>query len=136
MRDLPAPAFGASLGAPEWDAWRLGVFLSRCSRPPSVYFGVAVDLDLECLSKPLLQEAPADEDATDQEEGLVDVVTAFVADGETPETRQPRERAFDHPAVAAEALARFDSAPRDAALDPSPLQVRAAVPVVDRKSGV
>src|SRR5690606_40452669 len=70
------------------------------------------------------------EDATDQEEGLVDVVTAFVADGETPETRQPRERAFDHPAVAAEALARFDSAPRDAALDPSPLQVRAAVPVV------
>src|SRR5690606_21714242 len=35
-----------------------------------------------------------------------------------------------HPAVAAEALARFDSAPSDAALDPSPLQVRAAVPAV------
>jgi hypothetical protein len=56
------------------------------------------------LARPFPPEAtPADEGTAEREKGLVDIRTALVADGETPEAMQPRERAFDHPPTHAQA---------------------------------
>jgi len=44
----------------------------------------------------------ADHDASDGEEGLVDVVSAFVANSQPPELVKPCDRALHHPAVDAE----------------------------------
>ena len=64
----------------------------------------------------------------------MDVVAALVADHEALHLVQPRERPLDDPAVAPEALARVDLRPRDAALDPAPLErplvATRAVPLV------
>jgi hypothetical protein len=48
---------------------------------------------------------PADEDAAEGEEGLMDIVASFVPDGEAAIAMEPRVRAFDDPARDAQAAA-------------------------------
>lgn len=48
---------------------------------------------------------------------MVDVEPAFVSDGESAKSVDPREAAFDDPSVAAELLAGLDASPRDTWLD-------------------
>lgn len=52
-----------------------------------------------------LDEAPADEGAGQDEQGRVDVSTAFVADQQTTEAMEPSYRALDDPAHLAKSLA-------------------------------
>ena len=47
------------------------------------------------------------------EQSLEEVSTPFVADTEAAITEQPGQRALDHPAVPAQALAGIDAAPGD-----------------------
>ena len=72
---------------------------------------------LEALTKPSLDEFPADHDTGQGEERLVDVGTPFVAHGEAAELREPSQCALDHPAMAAEMVAAFDTAAGDAVAD-------------------
>ncbi|MDQ0544345.1 hypothetical protein QO001_003279 [Methylobacterium brachiatum] len=60
----------------------------------------------------------------------MDIRAAFVADGQPPETRQPRQRTLDDPTVAAQALTAFDAPARNAGHDPAGPAFPAATAVV------
>src|SRR5829696_9033642 len=75
------------------------------------------DWNLERLTKRSLEEVPADEDAADVQEGLVDVGAAFIADGEPPKAVEPGKGALDHPAMLSELLTGFNTPARNASLD-------------------
>ena len=72
---------------------------------------------LELLTKPSFDEAPDDEDDRQGREGEMDVGPSLVADGETTELGEPRQRALDDPPVTSQSLAALDPAPGDAGLD-------------------
>ena len=64
-------------------------------------------------------------------EAVQDVEPPFVADGQAPEAREPRQGAFDDPAMAAQTLAAVDAASGDPRGDaPPPSGPAAAVKVV------
>ena len=60
--------------------------------------------------------------AAEGEEGPVDVLPTLVADREPAEVAEPGQRAFDHPAVAAQARAGVDALAGDPDLDGRPLR--------------
>src|SRR5512144_2854417 len=84
---------------------------------------------LERLPKPAFDKPEGDEDGGELVEGLEGVGPPLVADREPPEAHEPGERAFDHPPVAAQALAALDAAPCDAR-DDTPAATGAAAAVV------
>ncbi len=53
----------------------------------------------------------ADEGTAQGQEGLIEVRAPLVPDRQPPVPIEPRERSFDHPAVAAQALAGVDPLP-------------------------
>ena len=59
-----------------------------------------------------MEQLPANEDGSQQEEGLVEGIVAFVADQQTAVTVQPGEGAFDYPPIATSFS--LDSMPRRA----------------------
>jgi len=76
----------------------------------------------------------ADEDATQREKSLVDVVASFVADAEATMLMQPRQSAFHHPAVNAQSAPMLTVSLRQhrpdvalAQLLPMPLRVVRAI---------
>jgi hypothetical protein len=64
-----------------------------------------------------LKVVPADEGSGQGEQRLVDVGPALVANCQSTEAAELRERPFDHPAVPAEAVAAFHPTPGDPAFD-------------------
>jgi len=74
---------------------------------------VGAILGLERLTEPrdLVQ---GDEACSEGREGLVDVVSAFVAHGQAAEAVEPSVGSLDDPTVASELLAALDTATRDA----------------------
>src|SRR5829696_8376168 len=61
----------------------------------------------------------------------MDVGAAFIANGQTPEAAQPRQRPLHHPAMATQALAGVNAFPRNAHLNvPAPQGCSAARVVV------
>ena len=76
------------------------------------------------------ESAPADQAAAEAEQGLVEVVAAFVAGSQASELVQPGEGAFDDPAVAAETGAVFGAAAGDAMGDAALAQQAAVLVVV------
>ena len=83
------------------------------------------------LAGPPPDEPEADQAGGEQVEAEQDVEPALVADGEPAEAGEPRQRALDHPAVAAQPLGAVDPAPcypRDDA--PSPGRLATVVVVV------
>ncbi len=83
-------------------------------------------LGLEHLTEPSLDVVPADEGGGRGEERLVDVGSAFIANGEAAEAAEPSQRALDDPAMPAQTLAAVHPAPRDPSFDPAPAQGFAA----------
>src|SRR5215210_80647 len=75
------------------------------------------------LTKPL-DVAPTDQCTSEVEERLVDIISPLVAHLEAPIAVQPRQRPLHHPPVPAQPLARVDTPPSDARLDPSLSQGR------------
>jgi hypothetical protein len=73
---------------------------------------------LERLTEPSAL-VECDEGAGEGREGEMDVRAAFVADGQASESRQPRQRTLDDPAVAAQALTALDPPARNAGHDPA-----------------
>jgi|GEM_PF-606029 len=80
---------------------------------------------LERLTKPL-DLTKADEAASESQEGVMNVVPAFVADAQAPTAMQPGQGPLDHPAMTAEALARFDATASNARADVALTRVPAA----------
>ena len=81
--------------------------------------------DLERVSKhPLgrFEIVPADEDAAESDEGLMDIRTPFVADRQAAEPMEPRDRPFDHPPQNAEAAPVRRAAAREDGDDPLRVQ--------------
>jgi hypothetical protein len=89
-------------------------------------WGVAI---LERLTKPI-DLLEADDRTSESEEGVVDIGTAFVADGQPSEAVEPGEGALHDPAVATELVAPVHAAPGDARLDAAHVAGAAAAPVV------
>jgi hypothetical protein len=81
---------------------------------------------LERLTEPL-DEALADETGGKLVKGLEDVSAALVADGQPPETAEPSQRAFHHPAVPGQPLGTVDAASGDSRLDGAPAQRSSAM---------
>jgi hypothetical protein len=96
----------------------------------------SMKLALERLSKPLLEGMEADEATAEGEERLVDVGPSFVAHGQAPHAVEPGQGALDHPAVAAQPLARIDPFAGDADADVALRQRAAAAGDVVRLVGV
>jgi hypothetical protein len=69
------------------------------------------------LTGPSLDEPEADQGGGEVVEGSEDVRPPLVTDREPAEAGEPGQRAFDHPAVPAQAFAALDPAPRDAGDD-------------------
>ena len=63
-------------------------------------------------------------------EGEVDVGATLIADGQTAEAGEPRQRTLDDPAVAAQALTAFDAPARDTRLDSASPAFPAATAVI------
>lgn len=85
---------------------------------------------LECLSKPRIERFEADECASEEREGQMNIGTSFVADGEATEPGDPCEGSFDDPTMPAEILAAFDTPAGDAMPDIALRAGDAAAPVV------
>ncbi len=66
----------------------------------------------------------------------MDVGTAFVADGEAAEAADPGQRALDHPAVPAQALAILDAPPGDARGDIALAAFAPAAPAIAIEAGL
>src|SRR5512135_2295346 len=94
---------------------------------------------LERLTKPSFDEAQGDEGGGEVMEGGEDVEAPLGADGDAAEPREPRQRALDLPAVAAEAFTGLDAAARDAGDDGAAAQrapaARAVVALVGTQLG-
>jgi len=63
---------------------------------------------LERLTKPSLDEVPADQRAAQHEERQMDVGAAFVANAQPPLAVEPRDGALHHPAMSSQPLAGVD----------------------------
>ena len=74
---------------------------------------------LERLTKRPVLGVPADEDAPEAEEGLVNVGPAFIAHGKSSEPVEPCEGALHDPPVDAQPLLRLDATPGDPMLHPA-----------------
>jgi hypothetical protein len=74
------------------------------------------------------------EGAGEGREGEVDVGAMFIADGQTAEAREPRQRTLDHPTVAAQALTASD-APAATAVIVGFVGVQLAGPVAMTQAG-
>lgn len=61
---------------------------------------------------------------------MMDVDPSFVSDGEASEAVEPGESTFDHPSLAADALAGLDAAAGDPWLAPAPLAGAAATAMI------
>jgi hypothetical protein len=59
-------------------------------------------------------------------ESLEDIDASLISDSQPSGAAEPSEGAFDNPAMPSQALATLDAAPRDARLDSTPAQCRAA----------
>ena len=81
---------------------------------------------LERLTEPL-DEAAADESGGEMVESLEDVDASLVSDSQSPEAAEPSKRAFDHPAMPAQACRTVDAAPGNTRLDRTPAQRPAAL---------
>lgn len=68
----------------------------------------------------------ADEGTAQGQEGLIEVRAPLVPDRQPSVPIEPRQGPFDHPAVAAQALAGVGPPPGDADLDPAPVQQASA----------